>query len=30
MPGELAAIIAADTAHWAPVVRAAGLAADGR
>jgi tripartite-type tricarboxylate transporter receptor subunit TctC len=30
MPGELAAIIAADTAHWAPVVRAAGFAADGR
>jgi len=29
-PDELAAIIAADTAHWAPVVRAAGFAADGR
>lgn len=29
-PEELAAIIAADTAHWAPIVRAAGFAADGR
>jgi len=29
-PDELAAIIAADTAHWAPIVRAAGFAADGR
>jgi tripartite-type tricarboxylate transporter receptor subunit TctC len=29
-PDELAAIIAADTAHWAPVVRAAGFSADGR
>lgn len=29
-PDELAAIVAADTAHWAPVVRAAGFAADGR
>jgi len=29
-PDELAAIIAADTAYWAPIVRAAGFAADGR
>jgi tripartite-type tricarboxylate transporter receptor subunit TctC len=29
-PEELAAIIAADTAHWAPIVRAAGFSADGR
>ena len=29
-PDELAAIIAADTAHWAPILRAAGFAADGR
>jgi len=29
-PDELAAIIAADTAHWAPIVRAAGFAAEGR
>ena len=29
-PDELAAIIAADTAHWVPVVRAAGFAADRR
>ena len=29
-PDELAAIIAADTAHWAPIVRAAGFAADDR
>jgi tripartite-type tricarboxylate transporter receptor subunit TctC len=29
-PDELASIIAADTAHWAPLVRAAGFAADGR
>jgi tripartite-type tricarboxylate transporter receptor subunit TctC len=29
-PDELAAIIAADTAHWAPIVRAAGFAADSR
>jgi tripartite-type tricarboxylate transporter receptor subunit TctC len=29
-PDELAAIIAADTAHWAPIVRAAGFSADGR
>jgi tripartite-type tricarboxylate transporter receptor subunit TctC len=29
-PDELAAIIAADTAHWKPIVKAAGFAADGR
>ena len=29
-PDELAAIMAADTAHWAPIVKAAGFAADGR
>jgi tripartite-type tricarboxylate transporter receptor subunit TctC len=29
-PDELAAIIAADTAHWTPIVRAAGFAVDGR
>jgi tripartite-type tricarboxylate transporter receptor subunit TctC len=29
-PDELAAIIAADTAHWAPIVRAAGFAGGGR
>jgi tripartite-type tricarboxylate transporter receptor subunit TctC len=29
-PDELAAIMAADTAHWAPVVKAAGFAAEGR
>jgi tripartite-type tricarboxylate transporter receptor subunit TctC len=29
-PDELAAIIAADTAHWAPIVRSAGFAADTR
>jgi tripartite-type tricarboxylate transporter receptor subunit TctC len=29
-PDELAAIIAADTAYWGPVVRAAGFAAEGR
>jgi tripartite-type tricarboxylate transporter receptor subunit TctC len=29
-PDELAAIVAADTAFWAPIVRAAGLAADAR
>ena len=29
-PDELAAIVAADTAFWAPIVRAAGFAADAR